>query len=75
MAELAAGLGWEASEANHILVVDAATVDAWPLPSPGAVAVRPAVDGDAALLAALHDAEFPDTYASAERIVSSAIFS
>jgi GNAT superfamily N-acetyltransferase len=67
LAALADARGWTASEANHVLVADAATVAAWP-PTPEA-GLRDATAGDIAAIAVLHDAEFPDTYASAATLV------
>jgi ribosomal protein S18 acetylase RimI-like enzyme len=67
LATLAAARGWTASEANHVLVADAATVAAWP-PAPEA-GLRRATADDVAAIAVLHDAEFPDTYASAATLV------
>lgn len=72
LAVLASELGWEASEANHILVVDAATASSW-LPSSTELAIRPAAVGDATAIERLHRAEFPDTYASADRLVVDAV--
>lgn len=63
---LAASRGWTTSEANHLLVADASAVAAWPLDERG---LRPAASGDAEAIAVLHDAEFPDTYASAAQLV------
>ena len=74
LAALAAARGWSAGEANHILVVDAAVVDAWPWPdggdTDGGAGIREATTADVAPIAALHDVEFPDTYASAARLVA-----
>jgi GNAT superfamily N-acetyltransferase len=67
LAALAAARGWTASEVNHILVADAATVAAWP-PAPQA-GLREATAGDVAAIAVFHDVEFPDTYASAAKLV------
>jgi ribosomal protein S18 acetylase RimI-like enzyme len=69
LAALAAARGWTASEANHILVADAAVVAAWPDVDPPGEGLREATAGDVAAIAVLHDAEFPDTYASAAMLV------
>lgn len=72
LADLAAGRGWSPTEASHALVADAAVVAAWPDDEPIS-GLRPAESGDARLLAPLHDAEFPQTYASADGLVEGAI--
>ena len=68
LAELAAGRGWHRSEVNHALVADRATIEAWP-DAPGE-AVRMANPGDLEAVRPLHDAEFPDTYASADQLLA-----
>lgn len=70
LAALAAGRGWTPTEVNHVLVVDAAVVDAWAPGDGGAVPLRAAGPGDAGGIAALHDVEFPDSYASAPQLVA-----
>lgn len=67
LAELAAGRGWGASEVNHVLVADAAVVEGWG--DGDAPNLRAPEAGDLAAIAALHDAEFPGTYASADRLL------
>jgi ribosomal protein S18 acetylase RimI-like enzyme len=67
LAALAASRGWHTSEANHVLVADAAVVAAWPA-SDGS-GLRPATIDDVDAIQPLHDAEFPDTYASAAQLV------
>jgi ribosomal protein S18 acetylase RimI-like enzyme len=70
LADLAASRGWTATEPSHVLVADAAVVAAWPAggDEPGA-ALRAAAPDDVGAIAALHDADFPDTYASAAQLV------
>jgi ribosomal protein S18 acetylase RimI-like enzyme len=79
LAALAAARGWGATEPNHLLVADAAVVAAWPAgdgtAGDGATGadgaeLRPATAADVAAVAALHDVEFPDTYASAAQVVA-----
>jgi ribosomal protein S18 acetylase RimI-like enzyme len=72
LADLAAARGWTATEANHVLVADAGVVAAWPADAgagAGTGGLRPASAGDVAGIAVLHDAEFPDTYATAAQLV------
>jgi GNAT superfamily N-acetyltransferase len=71
LAELAAERGWVPTEVNHALVADAETVAGWP-DDDATVPIRDAVAGDVAAIAALHDLEFPDTYATAEQLVAGA---
>ena len=52
---------------HHALVIDAATVDAWPVTS--APQLRLATPDDLEGIAALHDAEFPGTPISAGRML------
>ncbi len=70
LAELAARRGWPGGEPSHLLVVDAAVAATWPA---GGLALRPAAAGDVAGIRALHDAEFPDTYASVAELVAGAL--
>ena len=74
LAALAAGRGWRATEASHVLVADAAVAAAWPASVPSVSSasgwsLRPAVPGDGPTIAELHEAEFPDAYASAAQLV------
>jgi ribosomal protein S18 acetylase RimI-like enzyme len=69
LAALAAGRGWSPTEVNHVLVVDAATAGTWAPDDGGAGPLRPAGPDDTAGIAALHDVEFPDSYASARQLV------
>jgi ribosomal protein S18 acetylase RimI-like enzyme len=71
LAALAAARGWHAGEANHVLVADAAVVAGWDdlVDAAGTAGLRCATTADAAAIAVLHDAEFPDTYASAAQLV------
>jgi ribosomal protein S18 acetylase RimI-like enzyme len=67
LAELAAGRGWRATEVNHVLVADAAVVEGWG--DGDAPNLRAPEVGDLAAITALHDAEFPGTYASADQLL------
>lgn len=70
LATLAELRGWRPSEANHILVVDPSVVGGWPAGDDGLPARhRPAAAGDVDAIAVLHDAEFPDTYATAQGLL------
>lgn len=70
LADLAASRGWTATEPNHALLADAGVVAAWPAGGEGRTpALRAAAPDDIGAIAALHDAEFPDTYASATQLV------
>ena len=68
LADLAAEVGWAPSVVNHAYVVDEATVGRWP-DDPGTMPVRDAQAGDLEAIRPLHDAEFPDTYASPEELL------
>jgi ribosomal protein S18 acetylase RimI-like enzyme len=71
LADLAASRGWTPSEPHHLLVVDAAVVDSWPAGGGAQTAsLRAAGRDDIGAIAALHDVEFPDTYASARQLVN-----
>lgn len=72
LGELAAERGWHRSEVNHALVADAATVAAWPPDDDPTLPLRDAVADDLPAIRPLHDAEFPDTYATAEQLVAGA---
>jgi ribosomal protein S18 acetylase RimI-like enzyme len=70
LADLAATRGWMASEPIHFLLADAGVVAAWPAGGGGRRAsLRTAEAHDIGAIAALHDDEFPDTYASASQLV------
>jgi ribosomal protein S18 acetylase RimI-like enzyme len=70
LAELAASRGWTPTEPHHLLVADAAVVAAWPAGGGRQTAsLRAASRDDIGAIAALHDVEFPDTYASAMQLV------
>jgi ribosomal protein S18 acetylase RimI-like enzyme len=70
LADLAATLGWTATEPHHLLVADADVVAAWPAAVGGLMtSLRAVARRDIAAIAALHDLEFPDTYASATELV------
>jgi GNAT superfamily N-acetyltransferase len=68
LAELARSCGWWTTEVNHALAVDEAVVASWPDVDVGSL--RPAAPGDLEGIRALHDAEFPATYATADQLVS-----
>jgi ribosomal protein S18 acetylase RimI-like enzyme len=71
LADLAATLGWSGTEPHHVLVADADVVAAWPAAGDGLMpSLRAATRHDIAAIAALHDIEFPDTYASATQLVN-----
>ena len=69
LAWLAEHVGWPGSEPNHVFVADSDAATGWPADDPR---LRPARADDAAAIAPLHDAEFPDTYYSATRLVAEA---
>jgi ribosomal protein S18 acetylase RimI-like enzyme len=70
LADLAATRGWMASGPSHFLLADAGVVAAWPAGGGSQEAsLRTAEAGDIVAIAALHDVEFPDTYASASQLV------
>ncbi len=70
LAALAGSRGWAATEPNHVLVADAAVVATWRSGGGGRTAVlRGAASADIDTIVRLHDAEFPDTYASAAQLV------
>jgi ribosomal protein S18 acetylase RimI-like enzyme len=69
LADLAASRGWTATEPNHVLIADASVVAAWPGGDGQTAALRAAAPDDIGAIAAWHDAEFPDTYASATQLV------
>lgn len=68
LAALAAERGLHATEPNHVLVADAAVVATWP--ADDGTDLRPATTADVEAIAALHDVEFPNTYASAAQLVA-----
>jgi len=70
LADLAGLRGWTATEPNHVLLADAGVVADWPAGGEGQMPAlsAPALD-DIEAIAALHNAEFPDTYASAAQLV------
>jgi ribosomal protein S18 acetylase RimI-like enzyme len=70
LADLAATRGWTATEPSHLLLADAGAVAAWPTGGGGTGAsLRTAEARDIGAVAALHDVEFPDMYASASQLV------
>jgi ribosomal protein S18 acetylase RimI-like enzyme len=70
LADLAASRGWTATEPNHVLIADVGVVAGWPAGGQGQKGVlRVAAPDDIGAIATLHDAEFPDTYASAPQLV------
>jgi ribosomal protein S18 acetylase RimI-like enzyme len=68
LAELAGSRGWHRSEVNHALVADRATIEGWRDP-PAHDDLRAAGEDDLDFIRPLHDAEFPDTYASADQLL------
>jgi ribosomal protein S18 acetylase RimI-like enzyme len=70
LADLASARGWHPTEANHALVVDRATVEAWPDGPQPDQRLRAATPADLDAIRPLHDAEFPSTYASAEQLLA-----
>lgn len=71
LADLAASRGWTPTEPHHFLVADPAVAAAWPPGEGGRTAsLRAAGAPDIGAIAALHDAEFPDNYASATQLVN-----
>ena len=68
LAELAGRRGWGATEVNHVLVADAGVVGRWQ-DDVNPTGLRAPGPGDLVAIAALHDAEFPGTYASAEQLL------
>lgn len=71
MAALADQNGWAASEVNHVLIADATTIEAWPIPNHPAPP-RPMTHLDVPTIRTLHDIEFPDTYFSAAELAARA---
>jgi ribosomal protein S18 acetylase RimI-like enzyme len=70
LADLAAARGWTPTEPHHLLVADTSVVTAWPVGGGHQTAsLRAASRDDIGAIAALHDVEFPDTYASAMQLV------
>jgi ribosomal protein S18 acetylase RimI-like enzyme len=68
LAQLAAARGWWVTEANHALSVDEAIAATWA--DIDVTALRPATPDDLEGIRALHDTEFPGTYASADQLVA-----
>ena len=66
LSDLAQRLGWRASKVNHAYEIAAAEAAGWGS-TPG---VRPATDADLTALAALHEAEFPSTYATTAQLLT-----
>lgn len=69
LTRLAAERGWHTGEVNHALVADRATIEGWPDEMEGS-GLRAATADHLEAVRALHDAEFPDTYASAEQLLA-----
>lgn len=65
-AELAAHLGWKASKVNHAYEVTADAITHWP----SVDGVRLATEADLPALGALHGAEFPNTYATTDQLLT-----
>lgn len=68
IAALATARGWWTTEANHALSVDEAIVGTWG--DIDVTGMRPATIADLEGIQALHDTEFPGTYATAEQLVA-----
>jgi ribosomal protein S18 acetylase RimI-like enzyme len=66
MAALAASRGWETSEVSHVFAATASAASSWPPPGDG---IRVATAADRDEIRPLHEAEFPATYASVERLL------
>ncbi len=70
LADLAGSRSWAATEPSHLLVVDAPIVAAWqPRGHRQTAVLRAAALADIDAIAGLHDAEFPDAYASVRQLV------
>jgi len=69
LAALAAARGWWTTEVNHALSVDEGIVASWADGAHPTGALRPATPDDVEAIRALHDAEFPGTYATAAQLV------
>jgi ribosomal protein S18 acetylase RimI-like enzyme len=72
LGQLAAERGWVASEVNLALTIESSAAASWPIRELRA-AVRSADVDDEAAIAELHDAEFPDTYATAAQLIAGAL--
>ena len=72
LADLAAELGWPATEVNYAYALDVARVAEWDDDTRPAAPVREAAAGDADAIRPLHDAEFPATYLPTERLLAEA---
>ena len=66
MAALAESRGWETSEVSHVFSVTASAAPSWP---PAGAGIRVATAADREAIRPLHEAEFPATYASVERLL------
>jgi ribosomal protein S18 acetylase RimI-like enzyme len=66
MAALAEELGWTASEVNHVYAASATAAAGWHDP---VTTIRPATAADRETIRAVHDQEFPATYATMERLL------
>jgi ribosomal protein S18 acetylase RimI-like enzyme len=70
LADLAGLRGWAATEPNHVLLADVGVVAHWPAGEGGqTAALRAPAPDDIEAIAALHNVEFPDTFASAAQLV------
>jgi len=70
LAALAAARRWAATEPTHLLAADAAVVAGWPAGGAASATLRDPRPDDVAAIAAVHEPEFPDTYASAAQLVA-----
>jgi ribosomal protein S18 acetylase RimI-like enzyme len=66
MAALAEELGWTASEVNHVYAASATAAAGWHDP---VTTIRSATAADRETIRAVHDQEFPATYATMERLL------
>jgi len=74
LSALATEMGYRPSEVNWVytLALERDATATWPGPT-DRVRVRPATASDAVALAPLHDAEFPATYLTVDRMLSEAV--
>ena len=72
LSALATEMGYTPSEVNWVYTLELERAATWPEPG-NRVRVRRATAGDAEDLATLHDAEFPATYLTVDRMLSEAV--
>ena len=66
LADLAERLGWRATKVNHAYEAAAVAIAHWPI----VAGIRPATGADLPDLAVLHEAEFPETYATTAQLLT-----